>query len=188
MFNLNELQQAADIVHQVMPQTPSYNWPQLSKHTGCDVWVKHENHTPTTAFKVRGGIYLLNQLKASDKPPKGIISATRGNHGQSLSYAASRAKVPVVIVVPECNSPDQNRAIETFGAKLIIHGKDFEEARQHSVQLQHKYDYLPIPSFCRELVIGVATYALEFMSAVKEMDTIYVPIGMGSGICGIIVN
>ena len=186
MFTLNELGQSLDLVHSVMPATPAYQWPQLCKQTGCDLWVKHENHTPTSAFKVRGGIYLLNHLSQQTNPPKGLISATRGNHGQSLSYSGSRMNMPVVIVVPECNSPDQNRAIESFGATLIIHGKDFEAARQHSLKLQDDYGYLPIPPFCRELVLGVATYALEFFNDVKDLDTIYVPVGMGSGICGLI--
>ena len=186
MFNLTELQQATKTVQQVMQPTPAYSWPQLSNNTACDVWVKHENHTPTTAFKVRGGIYLLNKLAHSKLPPKGLISATRGNHGQSLSYSGARNGMPVVIVVPECNSADQNRAIESFGAKLIIHGKDFEAARQHSLILQHQFDYLPIPPFCRDLVLGVASYALEFLSLVKDLHTVYVAVGMGSGICGLI--
>ena len=186
MFTLKDLQQASDIVHQIMPSTPTYSWPQLCSSTSTDVWVKHENHTPTTAFKVRGGIYLLNQLTQQQQPPKGIISATRGNHGQSLSFSGAKCGMPVVIVAPECNSPDQNRAIESFGAKLILHGKDFEEARQYSIELQDEYGYLPIPSFCRDLVIGVATYALELLSTVKDLHTIYVPVGMGSGICGLI--
>ncbi len=186
MFNISELHAASKVIHEVMPPTPAYHWPQLSSHTGCEVWVKHENHTPTTAFKVRGGIYLLNQLNQSASRPNGIISATRGNHGQSLSYSGSRTGMPVVIIVPECNSPDQNRAIEGFGAKLIIHGKDFEEARQFSLNLQEEYGYLPIPPFCRDLTLGVATYALEFMSMVKDLECIYVPVGMGSGICGLI--
>ncbi|MCP3673663.1 MAG: threonine dehydratase [Gammaproteobacteria bacterium] len=186
MFSLNELEDAADIVHSIMPATPAYRWPQLCNSTGTDLWVKHENHTPTTAFKVRGGIYLLNKLSESANKPKGLISATRGNHGQSLSYSGYRAGMPVVIVVPECNSADQNRAIEAFGAKLVIHGKDFEAARKHSLVLQHEYGYMPIPPFCRDLVIGVATYALELLTSVHDLDTVYVPVGMGSGICGLI--
>ncbi|RLA05453.1 MAG: threonine dehydratase [Gammaproteobacteria bacterium] len=186
MFNLEQLQQASNLIHQVMPATPSYCWPQLSKNTGCEVWVKHENHTPTTAFKVRGGIYLLDQLNQSKDKPAGIISATRGNHGQSLAFSGARTGMPVVIVAPECNSPDQNRAIEAFGAELILHGKDFEQARQYSVELKQQYGYQQIPPFCRELVTGVASYALEFFSAVKNLDAVYVPVGMGSGICGLI--
>jgi len=186
MFNLTQLREAADIVHRVICPTPHYDWPQLRQSTGCDVWVKHENHTPTTAFKVRGGVHLVSRLMASKNRPKGLISATRGNHGQSLSFAGARANLPVTIVVPECNSPDQNRAIEAFGADLIIHGKDFEEARQHSLMLQEEFDYLPIAPFARDLVIGVASYALELLSAIKDFHTVYVPVGMGSGIAGLI--
>jgi len=186
MFNLDELHQAKELIHTVMPATPAYNWPQINSNTGCNVWVKHENHTPTTAFKVRGGIYLLDKLSRSKNKPPGIISATRGNHGQSLSFSGASKGIPVVIVAPECNSADQNRAIKSFGAKLILHGVDFEASRQYSHKLQEENGYFHVPPFCRDLVIGVATYALEFMSAVKDLDTIYVPVGMGSGICGLI--
>ena len=186
MFTLPELKQAADVVHQVIQPTALYNWPQLCKSTGCDIWVKHENHTPTTAFKVRGGVHLINQLLKDKNKPKGIISATRGNHGQSLSFAGTRANLPVTIVVPECNSLDQNRAIITYGAKLIVHGKDFEESRQHSIGLQQECDYVLIPPFCRDLVIGVASYAYELFNTLKDLHTVYVPIGMGSGISGLI--
>jgi threonine dehydratase len=170
----------------VVKPTLQNNWPQLSDIAGCEVWVKHENHTPTGAFKVRGGVYLLNQLMNSENPPKGLISATRGNHGQSLSYSCKKAGLPLTIVVPENNNEDQNRAIKAFGTNLIIHGKDFEAARQHSLELQKSSGYLPIPPFCKELVLGVATYAYEFLSELKDLDTVYVAVGMGSGICGLI--
>ena len=186
LFNLTELEQAAKTVHKVVKPTLQNNWAQLCQKLECDVWVKHENHTPTTAFKVRGGVYLMDCLVRSEKPPIGLISATRGNHGQSLSFSGNRAGMPITIVVPENNSEDQNRAIKAFGAELIIHGKDFQAARMHSLKLQEQYGYMPIPPFCRELVIGVATYALEFLSAIKDLDTIYVAVGMGSGICGLI--
>jgi threonine dehydratase len=186
LFTLKELETAASIVHRVVKPTLQNNWPQLCQSLGCDVWVKHENHTPTTAFKVRGGVYLMNQLINLNKPPAGLISATRGNHGQSLSFSGKRAGMPITIVVPENNSLDQNRAIESFGATLIIHGKDFDAARKHSLALEKQFGYLPIAPFSRELVIGVASYALELFSSVSELDTVYVPVGMGSGICGLI--
>tara|TARA_R110001592_G_scaffold6803_1_gene37244 strand:- start:2538 stop:3497 length:960 start_codon:yes stop_codon:yes gene_type:complete len=186
MFSLEELTQASQLVHSVFAATPQYNWPQLSQACGGEVWVKHENHTPTTAFKVRGGIVLIDALMKSDKPPKGLISATIGNHGQSLAFAGKRAKLPVTIVVPEGNNEDQNRAIQSHGANLVIHGHDFEAARQHSLQLQHKLGYRAVAPFERELVLGVATYALELFSHVGNLDTVYVPIGMGSGIAGLI--
>ncbi len=186
MFTLNELHQASEVIYRDMQPTPQYNWPQLSKFAGCNVWVKHENHTPTTAFKVRGGLYLLSQLLKEDSQLPGILSATRGNHGQSLSFAGNKHHVPVTIVVPECNNLDQNRAIESFGANLIVRGKDFEAARQHSLSLQAATGYKIISPFQRELVVGVATYAYELFSAVKDLDSVYVPVGMGSGICGLI--
>jgi len=186
MFNLMELEQAATDIYQVTPATPQYNWPLLAKTTGCDVWVKHENHTPTAAFKVRGGIHLLNQLMKANNKPKGIISATRGNNGQSLSYASKRAGLPLTIVVPECNNIDQNNAIQGFGADLVVHGKDFEAARKHSLILQQELGYQAIAPFEKSLIVGVASYAIELFSAIKDLDTVYVPIGMGSGICGLI--
>lgn len=186
MFTLEELKQASHLVHSVFPATPQYSWPQLSEACGCEVWVKHENHTPTTAFKVRGGIVLIDALMKSAKPPKGLISATIGNHGQSLAFAGKRAGLPVTIVVPEDNNEDQNRAIESHGANLVIHGHDFEAARQHSLQLQHELGYRAVAPFERELVLGVATYALELFNHVSDLDTVYVPIGMGSGIAGLI--
>jgi len=186
MFSLAQLKQASDLVHGVFPATPQYNWPQLSEACGCEVWVKHENHTPTTAFKVRGGLVLIDALMKSDNPPKGLISATIGNHGQSLAFAGNRAGLPVTIVVPEGNNEDQNRAIKSHGANLVIYGHDFEAARQHSLKLQHELGYRAVAPFERELVLGVATYALELFTQVNDLDTVYVPIGMGSGIAGLI--
>jgi len=186
MFSLDELKQASSLVHSVFPATSQYNWPQLSEASGCEVWVKHENHTPTTAFKVRGGIVLIDALMKSENPPKGLISATIGNHGQSLAFAGKNAGLPVTIVVPEGNNEDQNRAIKSHGATLVIHGHDFEAARQHSLQLQDELGYRAVAPFERELVLGVATYALELFNHVSDLDTVYVPIGMGSGIAGLI--
>lgn len=186
MFSFKELEQASELVHSVFTATPQYNWPQLSQASGCDVWVKHENHTPTTAFKVRGGIVLIDALMKSNNPPKGLISATIGNHGQSLAFAGKRANLPVTIVVPEANNEDQNLAIRSHGANLVIHGHDFEAARQYSLKLQHELGYRAVAPFERELVLGVATYALELFNHVSDLDTVYVPIGMGSGIAGVI--
>lgn len=186
MFSLEELTQASQLVHRVFSATPQYNWPQLTQTCGCEVWVKHENHTPTTAFKVRGGIVFVDALMKSDNPPKGLISATIGNHGQSLAFAGKRANLPVTIVVPEGNNEDQNRAIQSHGANLVIHGHDFEAARQHSLVLQHELGYRAVAPFEQALVLGVATYALELFNHVKDLDTVYVPIGMGSGIAGLI--
>jgi len=186
LFSLKELQQASHLVHNVFDATPQYNWPQLANYLNCDVWVKHENHTPTTAFKVRGGIVLIDALMKLETPPKGLISATIGNHGQSLAFSGKRAGLPITIVVPEGNNEDQNRAIKSHGANLIIYGHDFEAARQHSLVLQKQLGYRAVAPFERELVLGVATYALELFTAVNDLDTVYVPVGMGSGIAGLI--
>jgi threonine dehydratase len=155
------------------------------QRAGREVWVKHENHTPTGAFKVRGGLHLLAALAAAGGTP-GIISATRGNHGQSLAFAARRYGTRCVIVVPRGNSADKNAAMRAFGAELIEFGRDFDEARLHAAELAREQGLRFIGPFDRELVAGVATYALELLRAVPELATIYVPIGCGSGICGLI--
>jgi len=168
-----------------MPPTPQYLWPLLADAVGCEVWVKHENHTPTGAFKVRGGLVFMAELAARDELPKGFVTATRGNHGQSIPFAASRYGVPVTVVVPEGNSVEKNRAMEAWGARLVVHGRDFDEAREHAATLAAVDGLRFAPSFHPALVRGVATYALELLQAV-ELDVVYVPIGMGSGICGLI--
>ena len=166
-----------------MPPTPQYAWPLLAARTGCEVWVKHENHTPTGAFKVRGGLVYCDRHRSS----KGMISATRGNHGQSIAYGARRAGIPVTIVVPRGNSVEKNAAMRAFGAELIEQGGDYEEARVESYRLAKERGLDIIPPFHMDLVLGVATYALEFLRAVSDLHTVYVPIGMGSGICGVIL-
>jgi threonine dehydratase len=186
MFTLDELKDAADIVHEVMPPTPQYAWPLLARRTGCEVWVKHENHTPIGAFKIRGGLVFLDQLMKSGKKIDGMITATRGNHGQSIALACDRYKIPATIYVPDGNSVEKNKAMEAFGANLVVHGVDFDEAREEAGRVALAQNLYPVPSFHSWLVRGVATYALEFFSAVQDLDTVYAPIGMGSGICGLI--
>jgi len=181
-----ELEAAREIVYRHMSPTPAYRWPLLSRRTGCDVWVKHENHTPVGAFKVRGGLVFLSGLKATQPDLKGVISATRGNHGQSLAFAAGKLGLQAVIVVPRGNSPDKNRAMEALGAELIVHGEDFQEALEHAQAIAEDRDLYLIGPFEKPLIRGVATYALEFFEQVGELDAVYVPIGMGSGICGLI--
>jgi len=181
-----ELDASRAIVYRHMNSTPAYNWPLLGKRTGCDVWVKHENHTPVGAFKVRGGLVYLSGLKATQPDLKGVISATRGNHGQSLAFAAAKVGLKAVIVVPHGNSLEKNAAIKALGAELIVHGKDFQEALEFTQKLAQERDLFMIGPFEKPLMRGVATYALEFFEQVKNLDTIYVPIGMGSGICGLI--
>lgn len=186
MIPLAELEAAASVVYAAMLPTPQYAWPLLARRAGREVWVKHENHTPTGAFKVRGGLNLLAQLSAARPAIPGIISATRGNHGQSLSYAARRHGLRCVIVVPHGNSPDKNAAMRAFGAELFEFGRDFDEAREHAAGLAREQGLYFVGPFVRELVAGVGTYALELLRAVPDLDTVYVPIGCGSGICGLI--
>ncbi len=186
MFSLNEIEDAQRRIHQVFPGTPQYAWPLLMERTGAEVWVKHENHTPTGAFKVRGGLIHLEQLAQAHPNLPGIISATRGNHGQSLAYAGRRFGIPVTVVVPFGNSTEKNMAMRSLGARLIEHGQDFDAARIEAMRLAQQEGLTFAPSFHRDLVLGVATWALELFRAVPALDALYVPIGLGSGICGAI--
>jgi threonine dehydratase len=183
---LSELEAAAELVYRVMPPTPLHAWPKLARRTGCYVQVKHENHTPTGAFKVRGGIIYLDRLKREQPQVPGVISATRGNHGQSIAFAASRAGVPATIYLPKGNSPDQNSAIAAFGATVVEFGQDFDEAKHEAFRVAAEKGLHWIPSFHRDLVVGVGTYALEMFRADAKLDAVYVGVGMGSGICGLI--
>lgn len=186
MFSLAELEDARRLVHTSFPGTPQYSWPLLRERTGVEVWVKHENHTPTGAFKLRGGLVYLERLARERPRVRGIVSATRGNHGQSLAYAGGRYGVPVTIVVPAGNSTEKNAAMRAFGARLVEHGEDFEAARDESARIAAAEELEFAPSFATDLVKGVATYSLEFFDAVRDLDALYVPIGLGSGICGAI--
>jgi len=187
VFDLTALEAAARIVHAVFPPTPQYAWPLLAARIGAEVWVKHENHTPTGAFKVRGGLTYFDRLKRERPGVPGIISATRGNHGQSLAFAGARAGIPVTIVVPEGNSVEKNAAMRAFGATLIEHGADFDAARMHAMALAETRGLEFAPSFAPDLVRGVATYALELLRGAPKLDALYVPVGLGSGICGCIM-
>jgi threonine dehydratase len=183
---LQELEDAAALVHRSVSPTPQYAWPKLKHRAGCTVWVKHENHTPTGAFKVRGGLVYLDRLKHAAPATAGICSATRGNHGQSLSFAAARAGIPATIYVPHGNSPDQNSAMRAFGATVVEAGNDFDEAKHAAYRAAAEGGLHFVPSFHRDLVVGVASYALELFAAVPSLDSVYVSVGMGSGICGLI--
>ncbi len=182
----DDIEQAACHVYQVMPATAQYAWPLLAERLGCTVWVKHENHTPTGAFKVRGGITFMHWLKRTHPEVKGIVTATRGNHGQSLALAAGALGLKALIVVPEGNSVEKNNAMRGFGGEVIECGRDFDEAREEAVRLAQVHGLYLVPPFHVELVKGVATYALELFKAAPDLDTVYVPIGCGSGICGVI--
>ncbi|NKE46427.1 threonine dehydratase [Roseomonas frigidaquae] len=187
MFDLPALEAAARLVHEVFPPTPQFAWPLLAARSGAEVWVKHENHTPTGAFKVRGGLVFMDRLKRERPQVPGIISATRGNHGQSLAYAGQRLGVPVTIVVPQGNSREKNAAMRAQGARLVEYGVDFDVAREHAMRLAAEQGLEFAPSFAPDLVKGVATYALELFRAAPPLDALYVPIGLGSGICGCIM-
>jgi len=186
MIPLAEIEAAAANVYAAMAPTPQYAWPLLAQRAGREVWVKHENHSPTGAFKLRGGLNLLATLAASGRLPAGIASATRGNHGQSLAFACRRFGVRCAIVVPNGNSSDKNAAMRAFGAEVIEFGRDFDEARAHAEGIARDRSLRLVGPFERELVAGVATYALELFRAVPDLATVYVPIGCGSGICGLI--
>jgi threonine dehydratase len=185
-FSLAELEAAAALVRTEVPETPQYAWPLLAERTGAEVWVKHENHTPIGAFKLRGGLVYMDWLKRSGPEVSGIVTATRGNHGQSVALAGRRAGVPVTILIPHGNSAEKNAAMQGFGAELVVHGRDFDEAKARAMELAAEMNLHYLPSFDPLLVKGVATYALELFTAVADMHTVYVPIGMGSGICGMI--
>jgi len=186
MLSLQDVEEAANIVYAAMPPTPQYAWPLLARRTGCETWVKHENHTPIGAFKVRGGLVYIDRLKKQHASINGVISATRGNHGQSIALAAARAGIAATIVVPQGNSVEKNAAMRAFGAKLVEAGHDFDAARDTALRLADERGLVMVPSFHRDLVRGVATYALELFRGVPALDTVYVPIGLGSGICGVI--
>ncbi|MCQ4262751.1 hypothetical protein CXK91_10985 [Stutzerimonas stutzeri] len=186
MFELTALRQAAELVGRHIPPTPQYNWPLLSQRLGCEAWVKHENHAPTGAFKVRGGLLYVDKLLKREPQLRGLISATRGNHGVSLAMAAQRAGVPLKLLVPEGNSTEKNAAMRACAAEVIEYGRDFDTARQHAATLAAQSGWHFVPALHPDLILGVATYALELLEAASPLRRVYVPIGMGSGICGMI--
>jgi len=186
LFSLQELHAAATTVHAFVAPTPAYAWPLLAQRAGADIIVKHENHTPTGSFKARGGLTYVDALRRAGSLPKGLVTATRGNHGQSVAIAAAHHGIPSLIVVPEGNSGEKNAAMAAFGGEVVTAGKDFDESRAIAAELQHKRGYHYVPSFHRDIVIGVATYALELFTRWSDLAVVYVPVGMGSGICGLI--
>ena len=187
MFTLGELRAAATLVHGYMPPTPQFAWPLLAQRLGVETIVKHENHTPVGAFKIRGGLVYMDSLKRERPGIKGVATATRGNHGQSMAFAGRAHGVPVTVFVPRGNSTEKNAAMRALGAELIEHGADFDEARQYARAAAAERGLEMAPSFHPDLVCGVATYALEMFEAFNDLDAIYAPIGLGSGICGIIL-
>jgi len=181
-----DLEAAAEIVYQTLTPTPQTRWPLLAERMGCDTWVKHENHTPIGAFKIRGGLVYMNRIKQAEPGIEGVVSATTGNHGQSIAISARLNGLHPVLVTPIGNSPDKNAAMRAHGAELIEHGADFDEAHDLALELKESRNLHYVPSFHPDLVAGVGTYSLEFLRAVPDLDTVYVPVGLGSGICGMI--
>ncbi|MBV8216797.1 MAG: threonine dehydratase [Verrucomicrobia bacterium] len=183
---LKQLRTTADFVHRVLPPTPQIRWPLLCRRTAAEVWVKHENHQPVGAFKIRGGLVYMNELKQREPDVPGVIAATRGNHGQSIAFAAGRTGLRAVIVVPHGNSVEKNAAMQALGAELVVQGSDFQDALEYAQELAEKEKLHFVPSFAEPLVRGVASYALELFDSVSGLDAVYVPIGMGSGACGVV--
>ena len=180
---LDEIAEAQELVYALMSPTPQISWPLLNQTLEASVWVKHENHTPIGAFKARSAVAYAAELFRNADGVKGMITATRGNHGQSVALAGQRFQVPVTIVVPHGNSVEKNAAMRSQGAHLIEFGKDFQESREHAQKLAHEQGLHFVPPYHRDIVKGVATYWMELFSAVPDLDMAYVPVGMGSGIC-----
>ena len=181
-----EIEQACRVVYDAMPPTPQITWPLLNDRLGLEVWIKHENHTPVGAFKIRGALVYFRRLRESGKAAGRVITATRGNFGQAVAFAARQEGMEAIVYVPRGNSETKNRAMRALGATIIEHGRDFEEARREARHRAGEENLLYVPSFHELLVAGVATYALELLTAVKNLDVVYVPIGLGSGICGMV--
>ena len=183
--SLAEIEAATGLIRPFLPPTPAYSWPRLSSAVGAEVWLKHENHTPVGAFKVRGGLVYLNELRRAAPEVQGVIAASTGNHGQSIAWAARKQGLRAVIVVPRDNNPDKNAAIRALGAELIEQGREFQEALEHSREVAAAEGLHAVPSFHPWLVRGVATAALELFRNTPPLDAVFAPIGLGSGFCGL---
>ena len=183
---LADLEAAAALVYEVMPPTPQFRWPLLEERCGCELWVKHENHTPAGAFKVRGGIVYFDALARATPRVPGVVTATRGNHGQSVGMAARRHGIPAAIVVPHGNSRQKNAAMRALGVELVEAGHDFQAATEAAEAIARERGWHRMPSFHPALVAGVGSYALELLRAAPALEIVYVPIGLGSGLCGVL--
>jgi threonine dehydratase len=182
---LPQIEDAQAIVYRYMSPTPQYTWPLLNQRLGTEVWIKHENHTPVGAFKLRGALVYIEWLKQTQPGVAGVVAATRGNHGQGVGMAARLIGLKAVIVVPHGNSPEKNRAMQAQGVELVEHGHDFQESLEFARALATERSFAMVDSFHERLVMGTATYALEFFKGAPPLDAIYVPIGLGSSICGV---
>jgi threonine dehydratase len=181
-----EIEAVAPALDALVPPTPTFSWPLLNARTGCELWVKHENHTALGSFKIRGLLHYVAQLKAREPQVPGLIAATRGNHGQGVALAAGRHGLKATIVVPHGNSVEKNRAMRGLGAELIEHGEDFQAALVHSRQLAIERGLHAVPSYHHDLVAGNAVASLAFLQTAPTLDRVYVPIGLGSGICAML--
>ncbi len=182
---LEQIHEAQGVVYRQMPPTPQYTWPLVNRRLGTEAWIKHENHTPVGAFKLRGALVYMEWLRRTQPDLAGVVAATRGNHGQGVAMAARLAGIRAVIVVPHGNSPEKNRAMQAQGAELIVHGHDFQEALEFARGQAADRSFTMVDSFHERLVMGTATYALELFHGAPLLDRVYVPIGLGSSICGV---
>jgi threonine dehydratase len=180
-----QIVEAQALVYRSMPPTPQFAWPLLHQRLGVEVWIKHENHTPVGAFKLRGALVYINWLKQTQPNLTGVVAATRGNHGQGVGMAARLLNLKAVIVVPQGNSPEKNRAMQAQGVELVEHGLDFQESLEFARTLATRRGFTMVDSFHERLVMGTATYALEFFKSAPPLEAIFVPIGLGSSICGV---
>jgi threonine dehydratase len=183
--SLAMIRDAQAVVYRYMPPTPQYCWPLVNKRLGSEAWIKHENYTPVGAFKIRGALLYITWLRETQSAPSGVVAATRGNHGQGVAIAARLNKLKCLIVVPRGNSVEKNRAMIAQGAELVERGHDFQESLEFAHSLAAERGYTLVPSFHEKLVLGTATYAIEFFQAAPALDMVYVPIGLGSSICGV---
>ncbi|HWE86720.1 MAG TPA: threonine dehydratase [Terracidiphilus sp.] len=182
---LDQIREAQKVVYRHMPPTPQYTWPLLNRRLGTEAWIKHENHTPVGAFKLRGALVYMEWLRHTHPDLEGVVAATRGNHGQGVAMAARLTGIGAVIVVPHGNSAEKNRAMQAQGAALVEHGHDFQESLEFACTLAAKRGLVMVDSFHERLVMGTATYALELFQEAPSLDCVYVPIGLGSSICGV---
>lgn len=183
--SLARIRQAQEILYRYMPATPQYSWPLINQRLGAEVWIKHENHTPVGAFKIRGALIYLDWLRETEPALKGVVAATRGNHGQGVAMAARMNGIHCAIVVPRGNSLEKNRAMKAQGAELVEHGADFQESLEFARDLARERGFQMVDSFHERLVMGTASYALEFFEGAPALDRVYVPIGLGSSISGV---
>jgi threonine dehydratase len=183
--SLEQIREAQNILYRYMPPTPQYSWPLINRRLDAEVWVKHENHTPVGAFKIRGAMLYMEWLTRTQPELRGVIAATRGNHGQGVAMAARLHGAACVIVVPHGNSVEKNCAMVAQGAELVEHGQDFQESLEYARMLAVDRGFVMVDSFHERLVMGTATYALEFLQSAPALARVYVPIGLGSYICGV---